>query len=209
MMQAIILAGGFGTRLQSVVKDIPKPMANISELPFLAYIFTYLKNYNITDIVLSVGYLHKKITDYFGNSYIGINIKYAIEKEPLDTGGAIINSLQFIDQNQPVIVLNGDTFLQIDYQKLVSFYDKSNSDLTIVLRNVEDSSRYVSVEIDDKNLIVNFIEKNIQQKSGYINGGIYILNPKIFSNYNLAKKFSFEQDFLCEHTASIKPSGFV
>ena len=75
MMQAIILAGGFGTRLQSVVKDIPKPMANISELPFLAYLFTYLKNYNITDIVLSVGYLHKKITDYFGNSYIGINIK--------------------------------------------------------------------------------------------------------------------------------------
>ena len=142
MMQAIILAGGFGTRLQSVVKDIPKPIANISELPFLAYLFTYLKNYNITDIVLSVGYLHKKITDYFGNSYIGINIKYAIEKEPLDTGGAIINSLQFIDQNQPVIVLNGDTFLQIDYQKLVSFYDKSNSDLTIVLRNVEDSSRY-------------------------------------------------------------------
>ena len=209
MMQAIILAGGFGTRLQSVVKDIPKPMANISELPFLAYLFTYLKNYNITDIVLSVGYLNKKITDYFGNSYIGINIKYAIEKEPLDTGGAIINSLQFIDQNQPVIVLNGDTFLQIDYQKLVSFYDKSNSDLTIVLRNVEDSSRYGSVEIDDKNLIVNFIEKNIQQKSGYINGGIYILNPKIFSNYNLAKKFSFEQDFLCEHTASIKPSGFV
>ena len=208
-MQAIILAGGFGTRLQSVVKDIPKPMANIGELPFLAYLFTYLKNYNITDIVLSVGYLHKKITDYFGNSYIGINIKYAIEKEPLDTGGAIINSLQFIDQNQPVIVLNGDTFLQIDYQKLVSFYDKSNSDLTIVLRNVEDSSRYGSVEIDDKNLIVNFIEKNIQQKSGYINGGIYILNPKIFSNYNLAKKFSFEQDFLCEHTASIKPSGFV
>jgi len=208
-MQAIILAGGFGTRLQSVVKDIPKPMANIGELPFLAYLFTYLKNYNITDIVLSVGYLHKKITDYFGNYYLGINIKYAIEKESLGTGGAIVNSLQFIDQNQPVIVLNGDTFLQIDYQKLVSFYDKSNSDLTIVLRNVEDSSRYGSVEIDDKNLIVNFIEKNIQQKSGYINGGIYILNPKIFSNYNLAKKFSFEQDFLCEHTASIKPSGFV
>ena len=208
-MQAIILAGGFGTRLQSVVKDIPKPMANIGELPFLAYLFTYLKNYNITDIVLSVGYLHKKITDYFGNSYIGINIKYAIEKEPLDTGGAIINSLQFIDQNQPVIVLNGDTFLQIDYQKLVSFYDKSNSDLTIVLRNVEDSSRYGSVEIDDKNLIVNFVEKNIQKKSGYINGGIYILNPKIFSNYNLTKKFSFEQDFLCQYTTSIKPSGFV
>ena len=208
-MQAIILAGGFGTRLQSVVKDVPKPMADISGLPFLAYLFTYLKNHNITDIVLSVGYLHQKIIDYFGNSYLGINIKYAIETEPLGTGGAIVNSLQFIDQNQPVIILNGDTFLQINYQKLIDFYDRNKSDLTIVLRNVEDSSRYGSVKIDDQNLIVNFVEKSIQKKSGYINGGIYVLNPKIFSNYNLPKKFSFEQDFLCQYTVSIKPFGFV
>ncbi|MES2677064.1 MAG: D-glycero-beta-D-manno-heptose 1,7-bisphosphate 7-phosphatase [Pseudomonadota bacterium] len=208
-MQAIILAGGFGTRLQSIVKDVPKPMADINGLPFLSYLFTYLKNHNITDVVLSVGYLHQKIIDYFGNSYLGINIKYAIETEPLGTGGAILNSLKFIDQNQPVIILNGDTFLQIDYQKLSDFHEQKESDLTIVLRHLEDCSRYGSVTIDDKNSIVNFSEKNLTTKSGYINGGIYVINPKIFSNYNLPNKFSFEQDFLSKYLKATKPFGFI
>ena len=208
-MQAIILAGGFGTRLQSIVKNVPKPMADIKGLPFLAYLFTYLKNNNITDIVLSVGYLHDTIINYFGNYYLGINIKYAIEDEALGTGGAIVNSLNFIDKNQPVIILNGDTFLQVDYQKLINFFNHNQSDLTLILRSVEDSSRYGLVEINDQNIITNFAEKNIQKKSGYINGGIYLLNTKIFSNYNLPKTFSFEQDFLCKYISSIKSHGFI
>ncbi len=212
-MQAIILAGGFGTRLQSVVKDVPKPMADIKNLPFLSYLFTYLKNHNITDVVLSVGYLQQKIVDYFGNSYLGINIKYAIEIEPLGTGGAIVNSLKFVDQNQPVIVLNGDTFLQIDYKKLINFYVQKESDLTIVLRHLKDCGRYGSVKIDDKNHIVSFVEKNVKQdyanESNLINGGIYVINPKLFAKYNLAKSFSFEQEFLSPNLKKINPSGFV
>tara|TARA_Y100000389_G_scaffold115772_2_gene112941 strand:- start:11758 stop:12960 length:1203 start_codon:yes stop_codon:yes gene_type:complete len=208
-MQAIILAGGFGTRLQKTVKNIPKPMAPIENKPFLFYLLSYLKSQCFTDIVISVHYLKEQIEQYLGNNFLGLNIKYAIEEEPLGTGGAILNSLQYIDQNKPLVILNGDTFLEINYQKLVKFYNDNSSDFTIALREIEDSSRYGSVEIDNSNLITNFAEKNIQKNSIYINGGVYILNSQIFSNYNLAKKFSFEQDFLCKYRESIRPYGFV
>ena len=208
-MQAIILAGGFGTRLQSVVKDLPKPMADIDGMPFLCYLFLYLKKHNITNVILSVYYLNETIINFFGDSYLGINIKYAIEEEPLGTGGAILNSLKYINQSKQVIILNGDTFLQIDYQELVNFHNKNNSDLTIVLRDIEDASRYGCVEINDDNQVINFTEKNIEKKSGLINGGIYILNPQIYFNYNLSTKFSFEQDFLSKFINSIKPYAFI
>lgn len=209
-MQSIILAGGFGTRLQSVVKDNPKPMAPIETLPFLAFIFIHLKKNNITDVVLSVGYLKEKIIDFFGESYLGIKIKYAIESEPLGTGGAILNSLQFIKKNQPVLILNGDTFLQIDYKKLFDFHHEKKSNLTIALRKVDNSDRYGSVQLDNKNLITNFVEKNISNNEcNLINGGIYAINPQIFTNFNLPKKFSFENDFLCKYTNIIKPFGFI
>ena len=94
-MQAIILAGGFGTRLQSVVKDVPKPMADIAGAPFLAHLLSHLKNFGITEAVISVGYLQEKIIEYFGNSYLGIKLSYATEDEPLGTGGAIVNSLKY------------------------------------------------------------------------------------------------------------------
>jgi len=208
-MQSIILAGGFGTRLQSIVKDNPKPMATIETLPFLAYIFIHLKKNNITNVVLSIGYLKEKIINFFGESYLGIKIKYAIETEPLGTGGAIINSLQFIDKNQPVIILNGDTFLQIDYKKLIDFYYTSKSDLTIALRKVENSDRYGSVQLDKKNLITDFFEKDIANEHKLINGGVYVVNPQIFANYDLPKQFSFENDFLCKYTKLIQPFGFI
>ncbi len=208
-MQAIILAGGFGTRLQSVVKDVPKPMAPINCLPFLAYIFTYLKKYNATDVILSVGYLNEKIVEYFGDSYLGISIKYAFETEPLGTGGAILNSLKLVDSKKPLIVLNGDTFLEIDYKKLLDFHNSSKSKLTMVLRSLEDCSRYGSVIINEDSVVTDFVEKSVLSSSGFINGGIYVLSPEIFSQYNLPKKFSFEQDFLCKYISKISPFGFI
>ncbi|MCE3255443.1 MAG: D-glycero-alpha-D-manno-heptose,7-bisphosphate 7-phosphatase [Rickettsiaceae bacterium] len=206
-MQAVILAGGFGTRLQDVIKDVPKPMAKIGNLPFLTYLFTYLKNQQFTDVVLSVGYLKEKIIDYFGNSYLGINIQYAIEDKPLGTGGAILNSLKFIDETKPVVVLNGDTFLRVDYQKLIYFHHNKESDLTIVLRHLQDSGRYGSVIIDEQSSIVNFSEK-VKDRSALINGGVYILNPRVFAKYNPPQQFSFEQDFLSKNLSSIKSFAF-
>ncbi len=207
-MQAIILAGGFGTRLQSVVKDIPKPMADINGKPFLHHLISYLKSFGFTDIVLSTQYLQEKISKYFGNNYLGINIKYAIENEPLGTGGAIINSLKYIDNTKPVVILNGDSFLKINYQKLIASHLQKNSDLTIVLRHMDNCSRYGLVVINDE-IITDFREKNGEQKSGLINGGIYILNPNLFNNFNLAKIFSFEKDFMAKYLDKLRPNSFI
>lgn len=211
MLQAIILAGGFGTRLKSIVNDLPKPMAKIKNLPFLSYILTHLKTCGINDVVMSVGYMHEKIIDFFGNSYLGINIRYAIENEPLGTGGAIFHSLNLIDQKYPVAILNGDTFLNIDYQKLFQEFREFDQDLAIVLRHVEDTSRYGVIELNDKNIILSFLEKNISNNSlsGLINAGVYVLKPDIATNFVLPKSFSFEKDFLCKHIKEIKARGII
>src|SRR5579872_7369319 len=117
-MQAIILAGGFGTRLQSVVKNCPKPMAPVHGKPFLAYLIEYLKLQGITRVVLSVHYLREQIEDFFKDNYQGIEICYAVEEQPWGTGGAIVHALKKIELTQPVFVLNGDTFLKLDYRAM-------------------------------------------------------------------------------------------
>lgn len=206
-MQAIILAGGFGTRLQAVVKDVPKPLADISGKPFLCYLLQHLKNCGITNVVISVGYLREKIIEYFGDNYLGIKIAYAREDKPLGTGGAIKNSLKFIDKKKPVIVINGDTFLQINYQKLLSVHGEKKSQITMVLREVEDCSRYGRVVVNGS-LVINFEEKNSIKNRGLINGGIYVLNEEVFVNF-LAESFSFEEDFLMKELQSLQLQGFI
>jgi D,D-heptose 1,7-bisphosphate phosphatase len=205
-MQAIILAGGFGTRLQSVVKDVPKPLADISGKPFLAYLLQNLQNQGIKKIVLSVGYLQEKIIQYFGDSYLGMDVSYAKEDKPLGTGGAIANSLQFIDKSKPCLVMNGDTFLQVDYQKLLRSH-KNN--LTMVLRQMDDCSRYGKVVFDQNLFITAFEEKSAIKTAGFINGGVYVLDPKLFENFLLPKNFSFENDFLAKNLDEIKPQAFT
>jgi D,D-heptose 1,7-bisphosphate phosphatase len=205
-MQAIILAGGFGTRLQTVVKDVPKPLADIAGKPFLAYLLQNLQHQGFKKVVISVGYLADKIIEYFGDYYLGIEIAYAREDMPLGTGGAILNSLKFIDETKPVIVLNGDTFLQIDYKKLLAAHKKN---LTLVLRKMDDCSRYGRVQFDDNLVIGNFEEKSVEKKSGFINGGIYVLDAKIFKKFSLSQKFSFESDFLMKYLAELEPKAFL
>lgn len=207
-MQAIILAGGFGTRLQAVVKDVPKPMADISGKPFLVYLLTSLQSYGVKNVVISVGYLQEKIIEYFGDFYLGMSIAYAREDRPLGTGGAIKTSLKFIDKKKPVIVINGDTFLQIDYKKLLTFYQEKKSQLTMVLHEVADCGRYGRVVVDD-DCVISFEEKSSEKKSGFINGGIYVLDPKIFEEFFLPEKFSFETDFLMRCLPKLQPKAFM
>lgn len=203
-MQAIILAGGFGTRLQSVVKDVPKPLADINGKPFLSYLLQNLQSYGITDVVISVGYLQEKIIEYFGDSFLGMKISYATEEKPLGTGGAILNSLKFIDKKKPVLVLNGDSFLQVDYQKLLT----AHKNFTMVLRKMDDCSRYGQVVVEG-NKIVEFKEKSSEKNSGLINGGIYLLNPKIFEKFSLPESFSFESDFVMKHLQELELQAFI
>jgi D-glycero-alpha-D-manno-heptose 1-phosphate guanylyltransferase len=205
-MQAIILAGGFGTRLRSVLTDVPKPMAPIHNRPFLAYLIDYLISQGVTQIVLSVHYLAEQIESYFQASYRDVSIRYAMEDEPLGTGGAIINSLPLIDSSEPVFVLNGDTFLKLNYQKMFALHTLG-ADLTMSLRRVTDCSRYG--EVTTVNNIVTAFQEQGSARDGLINAGVYLLNPAIFKNHSLPRQFSFEKDFLFSNIQLLQPRAFI
>ena len=193
--EAIILAGGFGTRLQGVVKDLPKPMAPVNGRPFLTYILDYLIDYQYNKVVLSVGYLHKKIEEFFGTHYKSLEIDYAVETEPLGTGGGILFAMSKCTTDN-VLVINGDTMFKVDLDAFERFHEEKSGLLSIVLREVEDVSRYGSVTISDDNLIALFIEKQVTFGRGYINGGVYLINRKLFEKHPQPRKFSFEKDLM-------------
>ncbi|MGI7657083.1 nucleotidyltransferase family protein [Campylobacter jejuni] len=195
-MQAIILCGGLGTRLKSVIKDIPKPMAPINNKPFLEFIFEYLKKQGIKEIILAVSYKYEVIQEYFKDEFLGIKIKYSIEKEPLGTGGAIKEALKFIKNE--AYVLNGDTFFEIDLSKL----KLNESKICFALKQMNDFDRYGTVNVDEQCLVISFEEK-VFKKQGLINGGIYLLKKDIFDKFDLEKKFSFEE-FLQENYIKLK-----
>lgn len=205
-MKAIVLAGGFGTRLQSVVSDRPKPMALINGKPFLTYLFAWLQQGPVEEIVLSVGYMADSIIDYFGTNYQGIKITYNIEDKPLGTGGAILSSLKYIQDNL-FMVINGDTFFPINIPRFLEQNSITPSDIAMALKELPDISRYGSVKIDSDQNILSFEEKKGLHSTGNINGGVYLLNKKVFESGSLPSSFSFEKQIL--EKKQFKMKGFI
>lgn len=191
-----MLCGGLGTRLKSVIKDIPKPMAPIKDKPFLEFIFKYLKEQGIKEVILAVSYKYEVIKEYFKDEFLGIKITYSIEKEPLGTGGAIREALEFVKNE--AYVLNGDTFFNINLTKL----KLSGSQICLALKQMQDFDRYGTVELYSENYIKLFKEKEFT-KQGLINGGIYLLSKDIFKGFTLQEKFSFEE-FLQQNHKNLK-----
>ncbi len=185
-MEAIILAGGFGTRLKNIVSELPKPMAPIRGVPFLSYILNQLERQGFMKVVLAVGYLHEKISSYYGDQYKSIKIEYSIEDEPLGTGGCVKMAMRKTSDKY-IFIINGDTYFDIDFSKITL-----PKNILIACKKMEDTSRYGRVLIKE-NIIVNFSEKGISG-SGYINGGIYCFNRDVFDNFDLPTKFSMEKD---------------
>ena len=196
--EVIVLAGGFGTRLQGVVKDVPKPMAPVNGRPFLTYILDYLIEYHYTKVILSVGYLHEKIEEYFGNQYKSLEIDYAVETEPLGTGGGILFAFSKC-MTDNVLVINGDTMFKVDLDEFERFHREKACLLSIVLREVEDVSRYGSVVIGGNSMITLFSEKQATVGRGFINGGVYLIDRKLFEKYPQSQKFSFEKDLMTRY----------
>jgi D-glycero-alpha-D-manno-heptose 1-phosphate guanylyltransferase len=187
-LSAIVLAGGFGTRLKDIIKDIPKPMADINGKPFLEILLRYLQKNSIKKAVLSAGYKQEKIIEYFKESFVGINIVYSKEDNPLGTGGAIKKALELIDDDN-VFILNGDTFFNINLLDMKRFHLKNCADITIALKNMKNFDRYGAVALN-KSRVIRFEEKK-NVKSGYINGGVYILQKDILKDQK--DIFSFEE----------------
>lgn len=205
---AIILAGGFGTRLQSVVSDLPKPMAPVNNQPFLNYQLNYLKHYGIKKAVLSLGYLPEKIKDYYGNNFNGLEIDYVIEKEPLGTGGGIRLALDKCAEEK-VFILNGDSFFDVNLIEFYNLHSQNNSEISLALRKVNNADRYGTIEKNYENRIISFKEKSGFAKEGIINGGVYILDKKTFTTLTPANKnFSIEKDFFEKQLQTIQIKGF-
>ena len=179
LKEAIILAGGFGTRLQSVVSDVPKPMAPINNVPFLNYMFDYLKFFKIEHVVLSTGYLSEKISEYYKNEFHGIKISYTKEETPLGTGGGIRLAMEKCTTKN-VLVLNGDSFFDVNLQAYYPLHAQYNSDYTLALRKVPNAARYGTIKLSDTSAIKAFKEKDGVEQDGLINGGVYILNRDLF-----------------------------
>ena len=211
LMQAVILAGGMGTRLRSVVNNIPKVLAPVEGRPFLAWILDELVLDGFNNICLATGYLGNQIFTAFGNSHRCdgriASIVYSHENESLGTGGAIRLALHQLS-DKPTFVLNGDTFLRPDWYRMSALHTEQNSHLTIAVRQVEDISRYGGIEIDDGG-IVSFNEKK-RKGPGFINAGVYLLDSSIFKSIPQSiKTFSLEKDVIEANLRKLKPCSFV
>jgi D-glycero-alpha-D-manno-heptose 1-phosphate guanylyltransferase len=216
--EAIILAGGFGTRLREVVSDVPKPMAPVNDKPFLDYLLKYLAHSGIKKVVLSVGYLADKVKKYYGKNFEGITISYSVEKEPLGTGGGIRLAMEQCSTKE-VLVLNGDSFFDIDLNNLYTSHTNNKSDFSLAIRQVSNASRYGAVElsifqgglkgISNASRISAFNEKSNFEKAGLINAGVYLLNRNLFLEHtSSAQNFSIEKDFFAAHLKSLTMHGF-
>ena len=205
---AIILAGGFGTRLQSVVNDLPKPMAPINGEPFLNYQLNYLKHYGIKNVILSVGYLAEKIKAYYGSNFNGLEIDYVVEENPMGTGGGIRLALEKCTESLS-FVLNGDSFFDVDLSKFNDLHIQNRSQISLALRKVNNSERYGTIEKNKENIISSFKEKSGIDHEGIINGGVYLLDKNLYLQKTpSATNFSIEKDFFEKQLSNSLISGF-
>jgi len=201
-VEVIILAGGFGTRLRSVLPNVPKPMAPIGEKPFLQILLEKLSEEKVKKVILSLHFMAGKIQDYFGSNFLGMEIECLVEKTPLGTGGAIRLCLENCKEEK-VFVFNGDTYLDIDLKDLTRLWDQRQCPI-LVGRHVDDLSRYGALEIKDG--IVTGMSEKAGVGAGLINAGCYVLPRNIFDSFASRKTFSFEKDFLQNN---LKEKGFA
>lgn len=193
-MECIILAGGLGTRLRGVIGEQPKCMAPVNGKPFLDYLFQYLAAEGCRRVVLSLGYKHEVILDWYKQHTWPFEIDYVVEEEPLGTGGGIQLALQAAKADH-VLVLNGDTLFQVRLEELLRFHQAQQAMTTLALKPMQEFDRYGVVRTDEQHRISGFEEKKYMP-SGTINGGIYAIDRVTFLAQQMPERFSFEKDYL-------------
>lgn len=202
---AVILAGGFGTRLRTVVTDRPKVIADINGRPFLEYLLDQLVEYGLNRIILSTGYLGKQIEARLGTAYKNLKIEYSHEPQPLGTGGALRLAVSKITTS-PLLVLNGDSFCQLNLDDFLSFHMKNKASISIAVTKVQDISRYGAVVLTDKQQISHFEEKGVRSGEGFINAGIYLMNREVLLSIPPFINISLEKEVFSPNTGLY---GFV
>jgi D-glycero-alpha-D-manno-heptose 1-phosphate guanylyltransferase len=207
MKEAIILAGGLGTRLRSAVPDLPKCMAPVAGRPFLGHVLDYLSGQGITRVVFSLGYLHEVIEDYLLHQFASLDYACVVETSPLGTGGAIREACRAAAGGQ-VVVTNGDTLFKVDVPKLSALHTSRGALVTLGLKPMRDFERYGAVEVAPDGKVLRFEEKK-PRPSGLINGGLYGLSVKDFlADAPADGAFSFERDYLEPRVAGGRLYGY-
>lgn len=205
--EAIVLAGGLGTRLRSVVSDVPKPLAPIHDRPFLAYLLDSLAAQGIRHVVLAVGYKGELIETCFGESHKGMRLSYSFEPEALGTGGAVQLAMSKLrNATREAWILNGDTFFDCRLGEVAQHHVASGADVSLALHRITDASRYGLVELDENDRIVRFCEKT-PGSAGLINAGIYLLRPHALLSAGLSGRFSLERDFFEDNVTTLHLNG--
>jgi D-glycero-alpha-D-manno-heptose 1-phosphate guanylyltransferase len=192
---AMILVGGLGKRLRSVVSDRPKPMAMIGSVPFLEILIGSLADKGVRRFVLLTGYKGEMIEKYFRDSdRTGLDIQWCREASPLGTGGAVKNAEQYA--TDPTLLVNGDTFFDADLEALFAFHRSNNPQITLSLKHVNEVSRYGSVITDENRRVIGFREKEPgEKKPGWINAGLSLLSHDMIHNLPADRAFSMEAEF--------------
>ena len=218
-MQAIILAGGFGTRLKSMVTEVCKPMAPVGGRPFLAWLLEYMSGQGVTDVVLCLHHIPEAIQSYFGAEAYGIRLRYVVEDKPLGTGGAVRNALCHLDTGSPVFVLNGDSLVMLNYQRMLQAHLQSGRPITLASCRVNDCRRYSELTLKDGNVLHYALYG--EPHAGDISVGLYVLSPALFDDtiipvsvaptstgFAECDAFSLERDFLASMIPRLKPVAY-
>ena len=192
--EAIILAGGLGTRLREAVPDLPKCMAPVAGKPFLSCVIDHLRIQGVERFIFSLGYKWGVIEEYLQKEYATLDYTSVIEQEPLGTGGAIQWAIQKASSNN-VAIANGDTLFKIKLDEVETLHDFRDAECTLALKPMQNFDRYGVVDTDSNGKIISFKEKQFYQ-DGFINGGVYLINKERFLNHSFPEKFSFEKDYL-------------
>jgi D-glycero-alpha-D-manno-heptose 1-phosphate guanylyltransferase len=195
MTSAVILAGGLGTRLRSVVPDLPKPMAPIKGRPFLEYQMQYWIAQGINHFVLSLGYRYQVIIDYFGAQFEGVDVDYVIEETPLGTGGGLLLASKKVSQKENFLLLNGDTYFAIGLNDLINFSEKNKADWCFALFKTREVDRYLGVDLTPSGQIIS-LQADSSTLERQVNGGVYLVNPHALNALPIlpSNNISLEQD---------------
>jgi D-glycero-alpha-D-manno-heptose 1-phosphate guanylyltransferase len=204
-MEAVVLAGGLGTRLRQLVPDWPKPMAPVAGRPFLEILLTDLAKKGFRRVVLSIGFMAEKIQSHFQDEFAGMELAYAVEPTPLGTGGGVRLALDQCE-GDPVFVFNGDTYLDLEVAAVARQWQNCRNTI-IIGREVDDTARYGRL-ITKEGRVTGFSEKGVSGP-GLINAGCYVFSKTALDAYPLYTAFSLETDYLVKVVSKEVVSLFV
>ncbi len=194
-LNALVLAGGQGTRLRPVLGEKAKVLAQVGDKPFLSHLLSHLSAQGIQRVILALGCFHQEVLDYLDSQdFDGLQVVPVVEKEPLGTAGAIRNALQDLDSD-PVFVLNGDTYAEVHLESLLAFHQEQDAAVTLAAASRKNIQRYGSVEIDESGRVLRFIEKG-ESESGHVSVGVYVISRQAIRLIPPNRQVSWERDTL-------------